>query len=440
MPLPCPSYRPPAPLPQPEPLGALSLIAALKRNPLECWANAHFEKPVVTGGLPFTHVLLVNEPRAIARVLLENAANYRKDSLQRRVLSAGLGDGLLSAEGDKWRSQRRTLAPVFARKNIMAFAAEMMTAAQALVERWRARQPAMVDVSAEMARLTLEVLQRTIFSDGLGRDAEEFRIAMRTYFDTIGRIDPLDVLGVPAFVPRASQWRVRSTLRFFQSAIDDIIRRRRNCLRVFPKSTPNDILTHLLDALDPDTGDQMSEIEVRSNILTFIAAGHETTANLLTWALFLLSQSRNGASGSRPSANASLRAPSTEWLIAWSRHALSSTRPPGFIHRSPQSAASPWARTNLPANRSNADRWWSSRPTFCIVIDCSGPIRIYSIRHVSSVRSGTPSIATPTCRSGQACEPASDRLLPCRRPRSSSPPSCTISVCSSPWASASGPC
>src|SRR6202034_1153412 len=107
----------------------------------------------------------------------------------------------------------------------------------------------------------------------------------------IGRIDPLDVLGVPAFVPRIAHWRVRSTLRFFAGAIDDIIATRRR--RVAENSGPaaKDILTLLLNALDPDTGNRMAEAEVRSNILTFIAAGHETTANLLTWSLFLLSQS-----------------------------------------------------------------------------------------------------------------------------------------------------
>jgi len=91
-------YRPPAPIPQPKPLGVLRLISTLKRNPLECWTREHFEKPIVVGGLPFKHVLLVHEPAAIRRVLLDNAGNYQKDSIQRRVLSAGLGDGLLSAE------------------------------------------------------------------------------------------------------------------------------------------------------------------------------------------------------------------------------------------------------------------------------------------------------------------------------------------------------
>jgi hypothetical protein len=74
------AYRPPAPRPQPRPLKPIALIRTLKRNPLECWAAQHFEQPIVAGGLPVGHALLVHEPNAIRRVLLDNAANYRKDN------------------------------------------------------------------------------------------------------------------------------------------------------------------------------------------------------------------------------------------------------------------------------------------------------------------------------------------------------------------------
>jgi cytochrome P450 len=277
-------------MPAPRPLGAFRLLSTLRRNPLECWAKEHFEKPIVVGGLPFKHVLLVHEPNAIRRVLLDNAGNYQKDSIQRRVLSAGLGDGLLSAEGRQWRTQRRTVAPIFARKSIMHFAPAMLDAADALTARWRRKHGSIVDVAAEMTRVTLDVLERTIFSDGYGRDAEEIRAAMSTYFNTIGKIDLLDLIGLPPSVPRISHLRVRSTLRFFESAVDRIIalRRKRNATHF---DNADDILTLLLAALDPDTGERMNEAEVRSNILTFIAAGHETTANAITWSLFLLSQS-----------------------------------------------------------------------------------------------------------------------------------------------------
>jgi len=273
-------------------MGPIALAWALATNPLECWTREHFEKPIVRVGLPIGEAVLVHEPGAIRRVLLDNTANYRKDALQRRVLSAGLGDGLLSAEGEQWQVQRRTLAPMFARRTVTNFAPAMMSAADALVDRWSQRGDGqIVDVAAEMTRTTLDVLERTIFSDGLGCDAERFRIAMGTYFNTLGRIDPLDLLGAPAVVPRIGRWRVRSTLRFFDAAIDSIIATRRRRLAEQFGNAPKDILTLLLDALDPATGKRMTLAEVRSNILTFITAGHETTANSLSWSLFLLSQS-----------------------------------------------------------------------------------------------------------------------------------------------------
>jgi len=269
----------------------MSLLRALKRNPLECWSQEYFEQPIVSTALPIGRVLVVNEPTAIRHVLLDNAANYQKDTLQRRVLSAGLGDGLLSAEGERWRMQRRTLAPLFARRTVSSFAPAMIDAASALVERWQKQDGATIDVAADMTRLTLDVLVRTIFSDGLARDPEEFRAAMAVYFNTIGRIGALDLLGAPPYVPRLAQLRVRSTLRFFEDAIKEIIATRCRRLTDNPEHSPNDILTLLLASLDPETGQRMTEAEVRSNILTFISAGHETTANALTWSLFLVSQS-----------------------------------------------------------------------------------------------------------------------------------------------------
>src|SRR5262245_2728301 len=107
------ALRPPAPIPRPKPLGTVGLLQALRSNPLETWTHEHFEKPIVTSGLAFARVVVVNDPSAIRRVLLENTANYRKDTLTLRILSAGLTNGLLTAEGEQWRVQRRTLAPMF---------------------------------------------------------------------------------------------------------------------------------------------------------------------------------------------------------------------------------------------------------------------------------------------------------------------------------------
>ena len=243
------------------------------------------------GGMSMGRVAVINDPTAIRRVLLDNRQNYHKDWLQRRVLSAGLTNGLLTAEDEQWKKQRRVLAPLFARRSIMNFASAMIAAAQGLVDRLDNQDGEIVDIAVEVTRVTLEVLERTMFSDGLGHATEDVRVAMRTYFETIGKIDPFDILGIPAAVPRLNRWRVRRSLRFFESAIDNIIATRRARLAKDPTSVPRDILTLLLETRDDTSGDGLSEVEVRANILTFIAAGHETTANCIIWTLFLLSQS-----------------------------------------------------------------------------------------------------------------------------------------------------
>ena len=281
--------RPPAPRPRPRALGTLALFRALASNPLDAWTEAHFNAPIVMGGLPFGRVAVVSDSKAIRHVLLDNNGNYRKDWLQRRVLSAGLTGGLLTAEAGQWRTQRRALASLFARRNVMTFAGIIREAAEALVARLEARKGEVVDVALEITRTTLDVLERTIFSDGFGSDRETMRGGMQRYFEAIGRIDPLDLLGLPQMTPRRS--RLKAELEFFETAIGAVIARRERMLADASVSAPNDIMTLLLRARDPNTGERLSDAEVRANILTFIAAGHETTANCITWSLFLLSQS-----------------------------------------------------------------------------------------------------------------------------------------------------
>lgn len=282
-------YCPPAPVPPPSRLGLLDIIIRLRRNPLECWSEDFFRDPISKLRLPFMDAFLVHDPQAIKRVLLDNAKNYPKDPIQRRILSSGLADGLLSVEGERWEVQRRALAPLFARRTVNSFSAAMLTAADELVAKWSKLGAATIDVAAEMTLITLRVLTLTIFSDGIGGDLDEFSSAMTAYFNVVGRIGALDLLGVPTSVPRPGHRRLRRTMAYFEGIIDRIVGMRRE--RLARSDVPSDLLTLLLKALDPATGMRLDMTEVRSNILTFLSAGHETTANTLTWSLFLLSQS-----------------------------------------------------------------------------------------------------------------------------------------------------
>ena len=286
-------HRPPAPEPHEKPLGTIPLLFALRRNPLSTWTRAHFELPILYGESIIGAVCVVNDPAGIRHVLVDNAANYRKDDLTRRLLGPGLDGGLLLVEDEAWRVQRRVMAPLFTPRMVARFKPAMADAAQALVERWRRQRPGRrIDVAAEFSRATLDVLERTIFPQGLGRDPGEFIRAVTTYFDSAGRVDPLDLLGLPEWLPRFGRRRAAPALAFFGEAVDAIIAKSRASLEAggAPDPARADLLTLLLSAADPETGAGLSEHEVRANILTFIGAGHETTANALTWTCYLLSQ------------------------------------------------------------------------------------------------------------------------------------------------------
>jgi cytochrome P450 len=284
-------FVPPYPRRPDRPRGSLSTILALQRNPIEVWCKADFERPVSIGRTILGLRGAAHDPAAVRRIFLDNAANYRKDNLQLRVLRPGLGNGLLTADGEDWRIQRRALAPLFSPRQVAEFVPAMQRVAEAAVERMsRRRDGAVTDVSELMSRTTLEVLEQTLFSQGLGRDPSAFQRALTSYFETIGRLDPLDLLGAPEFLPRLWRMRGRGALDFFDSAVRAIIENRR-ALVARGAEAPRDLLTLLMSAKDPENGRGLSDEDVGANVITFITAGHETTANGLTWSLFLLSQS-----------------------------------------------------------------------------------------------------------------------------------------------------
>ena len=286
------SFRPAAPARPDKPVGPIGFLMGMWTNPLATWSRQSFEMPVVRADGVMGKVTVISDPAAIRHVFVENVANYRKDALQLRVLSPGLGNGLLTAEGDEWRAQRRALAPLFTPRVVETFEPAMIECADWLTARWTPlREGRRLDVSAEMSRVTLEVLQRTIFPAGLKRDPSEFATAMSRYFDRIGQVHPFDVLGLPKWAPRVGKRDTSRELRFFAEATADLVAERRASLDEAPDAPrPRDLLGLLLTARDPQTGEGLSEAEINANILTFIGAGHETTAAGLTWALYLLSQ------------------------------------------------------------------------------------------------------------------------------------------------------
>lgn len=285
------TLRPPAPAVRSRPPGVFAFVKALWNNPIEAWTCQHFEQRIVLHNFAVGRIAVVSDPPSVRRVLNENAQNYCKDFFQRRMLKA-LAGGILTAEGEQWASQRSMLAPIFTPRTVRTFVPAMQAAVGAMIERWHGLgDGAVVDVASEVTALALDVLKRTMFADGFGYDTDQIQDAMRGFFDGTGRVGLLDFLGLPAFLPRFGRAGVRPALRLLNEAIDAMIAQRRLQLAAAPQATAYDILTLLLNAQDPETGRGISEEQIRANVLTFMTAGHESTANAIAWTLYLLSQS-----------------------------------------------------------------------------------------------------------------------------------------------------
>lgn len=140
-----------------------------------------------------------------------------------------------------------------------------------------------------MPLATTDVLERTLFTDGIAGESENFAQAVAHYFDTVGRLDPFDALNMPRWIPRVTRLRARPAFRCFARTVDAVLTARKRLAVNGTAPPPNGLVAALLGAHDQGTGRGLTMEEVRNNIRTFIAVGSETAATALTWTLFLLS-------------------------------------------------------------------------------------------------------------------------------------------------------
>src|SRR4051794_36430512 len=203
--------RPPAPAPRVQPLGPLALYRALRANAITAWRAEAYEEPYIADRNMLGGYVLLNDPDLIRYVLVENAANYPKDVLQLDKLTPAVGRGLLTAEPESWRLQRRTVAPLFQPASVDAYLASMATSIDEMLARWEghARSGAPVDIAREMTALTYDIISRTVFSHEIETPAEVMGEAITTYFEALGRIDLWDVLLLPRWLPRPAFIRAK---------------------------------------------------------------------------------------------------------------------------------------------------------------------------------------------------------------------------------------
>ena len=232
----------------------------------------------------FWKVIFINHPAPVQRVLQDNDHNYDKATFDYDLIRPVVGNGLLTSDGDFWFHQRRLVQPAFHRKKLAGFAGLITDEASAMVGRWRAADTSdPFKVAAEMTRLSLGIAGRAFFGLDLESEARQVGPA----FTQINQIlqerfySPL----VPLSWPTPTNRRFRAAMDELYAVVDSIIEARRR-----QPAGEDDVLSLLLSARDPDTGQGMGDHQIRDEVMTLMLAGHETTANALSWTLYLLAR------------------------------------------------------------------------------------------------------------------------------------------------------
>ncbi|RYZ03639.1 MAG: cytochrome P450 [Alphaproteobacteria bacterium] len=271
--------------PPEKPLGMVRGLLQMIANPLHVWPRAMYENPyhgVRWIGRTFHYF---RRPEHMKAVFLDHPDIFRKSQFQKKLVGPALGEGLLTSEGEHWKFQRRAASPAFRIDKLRALAPAFASSAEATVARMKAKaQAGPIDVMAEMQHATLDVIVETILG---GADPafgfDRIATTVEDYIQTMGKPDMLDMFGTPNWVPRPWGGKGRRAAEGLkQSAVNAIERRRAS------GETRNDLLGLLLAARDPETGKGLSDDELRDNVVTFIGAGHETTALTLTFSLYLI--------------------------------------------------------------------------------------------------------------------------------------------------------
>lgn len=271
-------------------LGPLGLLRVLRDDPIGGMMRGKREYgDVVRFRLGPRSAYLLSHPDFIKYVLQDNNKNFDKRTRGYDALRTLLKDGLLTSEGAFWLRQRRIAQPAFHRDRIQTFATTMTSLTEELLESWRARMkastPVELDVSQEMMRLTLRIVGLTLFSTDISEDAPEVGAALTVALEHANE-DITKILEIPHFIPTPRNLRLKRAVRTLEGLVDRLIAERRGQTA----GAPQDLMTMLMQARDEETGEGMSDEQLRYEVMTLAAAGHETTANGLTWSWYLLSK------------------------------------------------------------------------------------------------------------------------------------------------------
>ncbi len=266
--------QPPLP-PKRSGLPVLGSAVTFARDPYAFYDDVAEYGDVVRFSMGSYNMVAVLHPEGIKQVLVEQFEQFRKPD------DAGgvdvLSEGLLLTDGEQWQAQRSRLQPMFYRERIETYAETMSSYAAAAADEWAAAES--VDLSEATSRYTLRVLGKTLF----GVNTDDHRQAVRAGAEAIRERSSQSPasLDLPKWLPTPGNRRYRRGVTRLERVVDDLLAERRD-------GPDGDDLLSLLVTATTGEGSGPTESEIRSQLMTFLFAGHETSATALTWALYEL--------------------------------------------------------------------------------------------------------------------------------------------------------
>ena len=279
-----PTVRGPA-----QPLPLWRFLPTFVRNPLRALPRGVFEEPLVVSTNRRAPIAWITAPGLIERILLDEHTAFPKPPLEKRVLGPALGDGILTAQGASWRWQRRIATPLFRHQDLLQLIPAMNAAAEVQITRWRrAIAGKATPVERDMTDLTYDVVTRTLFAGAAADEGERIKAASEELLDVVTWEIAAGILRAPEGIWHPGRARLRRNSALMRKIVGAIVTRCRG--EEAGTSTDGGLIPRMLAARDPDTGEPMTDQQIVDNLLTFLLAGHETTAKALTWALYLMAR------------------------------------------------------------------------------------------------------------------------------------------------------
>lgn len=257
------------------------------KNPIEGFGPMAYNQPIVSVPAFGKKLHVITDPEGMMAVLAAPNGVFTKAPIDARILGPATKEGLLSVHGDQWKRQRKSVAPMFAKRHMSDLAPLITDVMQDFCARLDSEPN--VELNAAMAELTFDVLAKALLGDPKGLDKENLKFATRNVVTGAGTLRPDDLLPWPRWVPRPISPSGKRALAKLKSAADALIKARKD------QPQDDDLVSLLLSAQDPHTGRGLSPREQRDNLIGFFIAGHETTALTLTWALYLCAKAPNVA-------------------------------------------------------------------------------------------------------------------------------------------------